>query len=173
MTLKKIYIFALSVILLGSCAKQLDELLVNPNGPTPESANADLYLPVVQSNFVGVFSTASSFGQQLTRQIVMYGPTYNQAYSPNSFDGVWSSAYTGVFKHANILIPVATSQKKFVQAGMAKVMKAYTMMTLVDMFGDIPYTEANLGIDNTNPAVSKGSEVYAAAIKLLQEVSDT
>jgi hypothetical protein len=173
MTLKKIYIFALSVVLLGSCTKKLDELLVNPNGPTPESANTDLYLPVIQSNFVGVFNSASSYGQELTRQIVMYGPTYNQAYSPNSFDGVWSTAYTGVFKHANILIPTATAQKKYVQAGMAKVMKAYTMMTLVDMFGDVPYTEANLGIDNTNPNVTKGNEVYAAAIKLLQEVSDT
>jgi len=52
-------------------------------------------------------------------------------------------------------------------------MKAYTMMTLVDMFGDVPYAEANLGIDNTNPGITKGNEVYAAAIKLLQEVSDT
>lgn len=147
--------------------------MVNPNGPTPESASTDLYLPVIQSSFVGVFNSASAFGMELTRQVVMYGPTYNQAYSPNSFDGIWSTAYTGVFKHANILIPVATSQKKYVQAGMAKVMKAYTMMTLVDMFGDIPYTEANLGIDNTNPTVTSGSEVYAAAIKLLQEVSDT
>jgi hypothetical protein len=161
------------VVLLGSCTKKLDELLVNPNGPTPESANTDLYLPVIQSGFVGVFNSASSYGQELTRQIVMYGPTYNQAYSPNSFDGIWSTAYTGVFKHANILIPTATAQKKYVQAGMAKVMKAYTMMTLVDMFGDVPYTEANLGIDNTNPTVTKGNEVYAAAIKLLQEVSDT
>jgi len=173
MTLKKIYIFALSVVLLGSCTKKLDELLVNPNGPTPESANTDLYLPVIQSNFVGVFNSASSYGMELTRQIVMYGPTYNQAYSPNSFDGIWSTAYTGVFKHANILIPTATAQKKYVQAGMAKLMKAYTMMTLVDMFGDVPYAEANLGIDNTNPTVTKGNEVYAAAIKLLQEVSDT
>jgi hypothetical protein len=56
---------------------------------------------------------------------------------------------------------------------MAKLMKAYTMMTLVDMFGDVPYTQANLGIDNTNPGVDKGADVYSAAIKLLQEVADT
>jgi len=71
------------------------------------------------------------------------------------------------------LIPVAQKEKKWVQVGMAKFMKAYTMMTLVDMFGDVPYTEANLGLDQTNPALTKGNEVYAAAIKLLQEVSDT
>jgi hypothetical protein len=173
MTLKKISLIALAVITLGSCSKKLDELLVNPNGPTPESANTDLYLPVIQSNFVGVFNSYSSFGMELTRMVVWYGPTYNEGYSPNSFDGIWNTAYTGVFKHANVLIPVATREKKFVQAGMAKLMKAYTMMTLVDMFGDVPYAEANLGIDQTNPGITKGNEVYAAAIKLLQEVSDT
>jgi hypothetical protein len=173
MIVKKLAIVLLSFSLLTSCTKKLDELLVNPNGPTPEKADVDLYLPVIQNNFISVFNSASSFGMELTRMIIMYGPTYNQAYSPNSFDGVWSAAYTGVFKHANELIPIATAQKKYTQASMAKVMKAYTMMTLVDMFGDVPYAEANLGFDNTNPTVTKGSDVYAAAIKLLQEASDT
>lgn len=173
MTLKRILIAAIAVVMLGSCNKKLDELLVNPNGPTPEQANSDLYLPVVQSSFVGVYNSASSFGQELTRMLVMYGPTYNQAYSPNSFDGVWNTAYTGLFKHANALIPVATAEKKFVSAGMAKLMKAYAMMTLVDMFGDVPYSKANLGSAETNPPVDKASDVYGAAIKLLQEVADT
>jgi hypothetical protein len=53
MTLKRIFAAALAVVMLGSCNKKLDELLVNPNGPTPASANSDLYLPVVQSSFVG------------------------------------------------------------------------------------------------------------------------
>jgi hypothetical protein len=56
---------------------------------------------------------------------------------------------------------------------MAKLMKAYAMMTLVDMFGDVPYSKANLGSAETNPPVDKASDVYGAAIKLLQEVADT
>ena len=165
--MKKIFILVLSVSLLGSCTKKLDELLVNPNGPTPESANADLYLTQLQLNFAGFFNSASSYGMELTRQIVMYGPTYQQAYSPQSFDGIWSTAYTGVFKHANALIPVAERERKWIAAGMAKTMKAYTLITLVDMFGDIPYSSANLGSENTNPTIDKGSDVYTAAIGLL------
>ena len=165
--MKKIFILVLSVSLLGSCTKKLDELLVNPNGPTPESANADLYLTQLQLNFAGFFNGASSYGMELTRQIVMYGPTYQQAYSPQSFDGLWSTAYTGVFKHANALIPVAEKERKWIAAGMAKTMKAYTLITLVDMFGDIPYSSANLGSENTNPTIDKGSDVYTAAIALL------
>jgi hypothetical protein len=42
-------------------------------------------------------------------------------------------------------------------------------MTLVDLFGDVPYSEANLGIENTNPKADKGQDAYAAAIKLLDE----
>jgi hypothetical protein len=167
MKMKKIFILVLSVSLLGSCTKKLDELLVNPNGPTPESANADLYLTQLQLNFAGFFNGASSYGMELTRQIVMYGPTYLQAYSPQSFDGLWSNAYTGVFKHANALIPVAEKERKWIAAGMAKTIKAYTLITLVDMFGDIPYTSANLGSENTNPTIDKGSDVYTAAIALL------
>ena len=56
--MKKIFILVLSVSLLGSCTKTLDELLVNPNGPTPESANADLYLTQLQLNFTGFFGMA-------------------------------------------------------------------------------------------------------------------
>ena len=152
MRLKKIYIIALSVVMLGSCNKKLDELLVNPNSPSPDKASADLYLTQMQLSFANFFDAASGFGMETTRMIVMYGPTYSNAYSPQSFDGIWSTAYTGVFKHANALIPIAESEKKFVNVAMAKTIKAYTMITLVDMFGDIPFTESNLGSDNTNPA---------------------
>jgi len=111
MTLKKISLIVLTVASLMGCTKTLDELLVNPNGPTPASANSDLYLPVVQNSFVGVFNAASSYGMELTPMLVWYGPTYNQAYSPNSFDGVWSTAYTGLFKHANTLFLLPKKRK--------------------------------------------------------------
>jgi hypothetical protein len=35
------------------------------------------------------------------------------------------------------------------------------------MFGDIPFSSANLGSENTNPTIDKGSDVYAASIGLL------
>jgi Starch-binding associating with outer membrane/Susd and RagB outer membrane lipoprotein len=169
MRLKKLYIIALSVVMLGACNKKLDELLVNPNSPSPDKASADLYLTQMQLSFAGFFDGASGFGMEVTRMIVMYGPTYSNAYSPQSFDGLWSTAYTGVIKHANALIPIAESQKKYVNVAMAKTLKAYTMITLVDMFGDIPYTEANLGSENTNPVIDNGADVYAKAITLLDE----
>ena len=37
--------------------------------------------------------------------------------------------------------------------GMGEVMQAYTLITLVDFFGDIPYSEALTGSENLNPSI--------------------
>ncbi len=65
------------------------------------------------------------------------------------------------------LIPLAQSQRKYFQSGVARVLKAFTLGTLVDNFGDVPYTEANLGNDNTVPKVDAGANSYAAVQTLL------
>jgi hypothetical protein len=166
---KILLILLMGTIILSGCEKTLDRLLVNPNGPTPESANVDLYLTQAQLSFAGFFNTASDFGMDLTRMTHMFGPRYDNTYQPQSYDGIWSTAYTGVLKHCNALIPIADAEKKFVHVGMAKIMKSYVLTTLVDMFGDVPMAEANQGINNTNPKADPGATVYASAIALLDE----
>jgi hypothetical protein len=52
--------------------------------------------------------------------------------------------------------------------GMGKVFQAYVMLTLVDYFGDVPYSEALQGSEGIlNPAADSGQAVYDAAIALL------
>lgn len=166
---KRIFFIIIAGILITGCQKKLNDYLVNPNGPTPESANADLYLTQAQLSFASFFNTASGFGMQLTRMIHMYGPRYDNAYQPQSYDGMWTTAYTGVLKHLNALMPIADQERKYIHLGIAKVLKAYTLMTLVDMFGDVPMSEANMGVDNLNPKADPGANVYAAALTLLDE----
>ncbi len=168
------YIFFAMMLFMGivSCKKvsnKFDGLLNNPNAPTQDAANADLYLNQAGVSMVQLFDDMSSFGMSLTRQFVFYGPDYRNGYNPNNFDGVWSTAYTGVIKHVDALIPIASAQQKWVNVAIAKVYKAYTFMTLVDMFGDVPYSEANLGVNNTNPKVESGQQVYTKCIALLDE----
>jgi hypothetical protein len=158
-----------AAVTLGSCAKKLDEYLVNPNTPSTDKADANLYLNAAQLGYASFFNGASSYGQQLTRKTHMYGPTYRNAYTPQSFDGLWSTAYTSVFKHTDALIPIAAGRAQWVNVAMAKIMRAHVMMTLVDMFGNVPASESNLGVDNTNPAAENGKDVYAKAIALLDE----
>ena len=152
-----------------ACSKQLDSLLNNPNGPSLETADVDLLLNTVQLSFAGFFDNASNDGGQLTRQQAWFGPIYQNGYSPNSFDGYWNTAYASIIKNANALIPLAQKQNRFIASGMAKFMKAYALGVLVDAFGDVPYSQANLGLEQSSPKVDPGASVYAAAIALYDD----
>ena len=150
-----------------ACNKELDALLTNPNYPSATTADVDLYLNKVQLDFNNFFQSASGASSALARQNYWGGPFYQNAYSPSSFDGIWSTAYSGVIANADAMIPLAQSQKKYIQSGMARIMKAYTYGTLVDMFGDVPYSNAVKGADNTTPSVDGGAAVYTAVQSLL------
>jgi hypothetical protein len=196
MNYKKIIlgVFVISMMsMISSCKKQFDNLLNNPNFPLPAAQDVDLYLNQVQlsfNNFVGntpgnlsaPFYTASDFGMQLTRMTQWIGPLYRNGYQPNTFDIEWGTAYvsdpsfatnSGVINNADVLVPLAQSQKKYIQSGMARILEAYTMGTLVDQFGDVPFSEADKGAANTNPKVDPGAAIYAAVQTLLDSaISD-
>ena len=171
--MNKIKILIIAAIFLSSCQKKLDRLVSDPNNPDPSSANVDLLLNNVQLNFKSFYSDIEDFGAQLTRQQQWYGPLYKNGFSPSSFDGVWTTAYTGVIKNASQTVTLAARGKNYTQSGMARVMMAYTFGTLVDYFGSVPFTQAAKGVDNLNPNVDPGATVYAGVITLLDSaISD-
>lgn len=170
-------IFLVIAISFFSCDKQFTSLLENPSLANPSSADVDLYLNNAQKGFADFFSSydavgnisgASDFGAQMTRmETANTGSTYQEVYTGENFDDLWGNAYTEVLKNLNAMFPLAEQQKKYTHAGIGKILKAYTIMTLVDFFGDVPYKEANLGSDNTNPAADKGKDVYDSSLNLL------
>jgi len=179
--MKKFKIFlqlAIACFLLLASCKKLDNRLTNPNLPAPATADVDLYLNYVQISFSSFYANngatsnqpgLSENGEEMTRMEYMASRTYKDLYGPGSFDGAWRDAYQNVFKNVNALIPIAQKSNRYIHTGMAKVIKAYTAATLVDYFGDVPYKEANLGIDNTNPAADPGRQVYDSVFALLDD----
>ncbi len=176
MKIKIAIIFFAGLTFTWSCSKvnnQLDSLLTNPSQPSPSAASVDLYLNNLQLSFQSFYQQASDLSDVLVRQETMFGSTYYNQYGPSSFDNIWTTAYTSVFKTANTMIPLAETSQEYTHAGIAKVLKAYTMITMVDLFGDIPYSQANLGDANVNPQVDPGASVYDSAIVLLDSaISD-
>ena len=165
----KYYKLIIPIFLLSlfTACKKLDTGLQNPNSVDPSLANVDLLLNNAQLAFTGVYTNASDIGGQLTRQQIMFGPLYSNAFTPSSFDGIWGTAYDGAVININTLLPLALQQKKYVQAGIAQVLKAYIMGTLVDYFGNVPNSEAGLGQENLNPKADAGAAVYASVFTLL------
>jgi len=158
---------AAALVFLASCNKQLNPLLTDPSKPSPAAADNDLYLNNIQLRFREFFQDATDLSDQLVRQEVMFGPTYYNAFSPTSFDDIWNKAYVDIFLSANTMVPQAEAKTQYIHAGIAQILKAYTMVTLVDLFGDIPYSEATKGVANTNPKVDPGKAIYDSALALL------
>ena len=170
--IKILFITAVLVTVLGGC-KKLNTLLVDPNAPQPESGNVDLYLNSIQLAVVDFYANESTepglstVGEELTRMEYLAARRYIDAYSPESFDTPWEAAYTTILKNGNALIPIAQKTNRHLHIGIARVIEAYTLATLVDFFGDVPLTEANLGNEQTNPKADAGRAVYNAALALL------
>jgi len=165
----------LSVALIVASSCNLEDHLVNPSALSPDQASNDFVFNSVQLSFAGFFLTATQFGMDNTRMLAMFGATYENAYSANTFNGIWQNAYSDLMINANLILDKtkedpATTEIEYNPyfQGTTKILKAYTMMTLVDYFGDVPYSQA-FNPSEFNPGVDAGSDVYNAAKTLLDE----
>jgi len=152
---------------LSSCETTELDLTVNPNALAPTEANPDFFMNTIQEDFARFVETFGRRGAELTRIDYMDGRDYANAYSPGGFDDVWSSAYAGMMMDIKVMNVIAEESGLTHHIAMGQVFQAYTMMTLVDFFGDVPYTEALLGNDNLNPIADSGESIYASSIALL------
>lgn len=152
-----------------SCETTELDLLANPNDVTIDNLDPNFLFNNIQFGYTNFLFTAKGPAEQLTRMANLGGPTYPAAYAPINFNGIWQSAYGNLFTDIQALEPIAEETGLTYHLGVSKIMKAHVLMTLVDLFGDVPFTEANLGSENLNPAADPGADVYTAALVLLDE----
>jgi hypothetical protein len=173
MIMKKIFkkYGILLVFLASTTACDLDGDLINPNQVPVAGADVDFLMNTVQLNFANFFSGSQGTVSGLVRQNSMTGGyRYQLAFQPQFQDGLWSGAYQGIILQAETLIPLAEEKGLTTHVAVAKILSAYTYLTLVDLFNDVPRTEALKSTEgNFNPIADSGSDVYAYAIGLLGE----
>jgi len=170
--MKKLFKFKFVIIALAltfitvSCEKDLD-LTENPNYLSPEQGNADFYLNSIQINFAYFVEAMGTRGGELTRIYHFSSRDYDGGYSPATSDYPWRLAYASILSDIKKMNEIVEPKGLSHHAGIGKVIKAYTLMTLVDFYGDVPYSEMLQGSDNTNPNVDDAASVYQSAIDLL------
>ncbi len=152
-----------------SCETTNLDLTENPNALAPEQADPDFFLNAIQINFAYLTESFGNTAGAVTRIDYMSGRDYTNAYSPSNFDGRWSSAYQTIMLDIKQMNAIADASGLTRHKAIGQVIQAHIMMTLVDFFGDIPYTEALQGADNLNPVADSGASVYAAALGLLDD----
>lgn len=153
-----------------SCAENLDELLQNPNAVTSETASPDFLLNRIQLDYKDLWNGVADRGSRLTRQINQGSALYINAYTPVSTNGTWETGYANILNDIKFLEPLAEAGNFQRHLGIAKTIKAMTLIDLVDTYGNVPFTEA-LDPNNFNPKTDTGESVYAAAFELLNQAA--
>lgn len=168
---KFLFLFAFATFI--SCETTDLDLLEDPDQVSADLNDPEFLFNNIQLGFNGFVQTVaghSSFTSEVTRMYAMTGSAiYSGAYSPISFSGTWSSAYSGVLTDIEALEPIAAEQGLTYHMGASKIMRAYILVTLVDLFGDVPFSEALLGNDNLNPMADPQTEVYQQALAEIDE----
>lgn len=171
-----IVLFTLFLVIFSCETTDLD-VNENPNSATPESADVDLLLNGTLLDFSKWVSEEDDdnrygfeAGMRAVRMLHMYGPLYENAFEPGDFDDVWRQAYSGVLIDVKNIKALASQNDLFHHIGVAQILESYTLTTLVDYFGDVPYSQGLQGDSGVfNPSVDDDQELYNTALSLLDE----
>ncbi|MDA9056254.1 SusD/RagB family nutrient-binding outer membrane lipoprotein [Flavobacteriaceae bacterium] len=175
-TIIKTSILFLAVLLFNGCETTDIEVVDSPNGVKPSAADSDLFLNAIQlrlADFItGIegsgFKGMSEFGMEAVRMTHGFGPSYRELNDPGDFNQVWGTAYSSILADIRSMTPISIEKGQFTHVAITQIVESYVMMTLVDYFGDVPYTEAVYGTEgNFNPKVDSGASIYEAVDLLL------
>ena len=170
--LKKIFIICLAVGAFSSCKKQLLDINTDPNNPTTASASPDLVLSNALNTTAGIYNNPTNGNNYFVWAGLWLGhisysgnfaiATENISYNlTNSFaQGTWDNLYDNNEDYDFVEKKGVESGNNFYRA-IGMFMKAYNFQTLVDLYNNVPYTEALQGTKNSTPKFDNGKDIYA------------
>lgn len=159
---------------LNSCKDYLD-INEDPNNLHQENLTPQLVFPGAvtqtyrtQANFMMQFGNLMMNGW--AGNTYAFGGVFPGEYTLGSvnssfYNEIWDGLYTNLsnFSYIEKYNNADHAQDNYVAA--AKVMKAYYMQYIVDLYGDVPYSEAFKGQANLTPKYDDDVAIYKSLIK--------
>ncbi|WP_299227452.1 SusD/RagB family nutrient-binding outer membrane lipoprotein [uncultured Psychroserpens sp.] len=178
----KLKIAALALLFIAVGCETADlEQLADPSNLTPESADPQLLINNVQIRFMSAiaYNEDNEDGlnvraSEAVRMQHLFG-AYSGPFSlsATSQDDFWEDFYKETLIDIKSLIPIAEAGDLKGVVGVAKVIQAYTYVTLVDTYGNVPFTQALDGNENDAPAADDGQDIYTAMLDVIDDaISD-
>ncbi len=174
---KSKYLLLLLVFGLFNCEVGDLNQLEDPSNLTPSSADPELLLNNVQLQFMraiaynednedGINVRAAEFVRMQHLFGAYAGPF---SLSSGAIDDIWTDFYRETLQDISVLIPLAEERELQGYVGVAKILRAYSYVILVDTFGEVPFTEALFGNDLPNPKLDDGQSIYNAMFDVIDE----
>lgn len=168
-----------AALLAGAVACNPDSLtnLNNRSPNAPQVVPVDKIFPAGVSNSVALVegSTMQLYFAELWPQHLaeyQYPDDDQYAIRPATVDGLWQSFYSGGLQDFEQILRQSAGKPD--QAGPALVMKAWNYQNATDLWGDMPFTEANKGdIGNITPKFDTQQMIYDSILVELKTAATT
>ncbi len=157
-----------------ACTKDFGEINTNPNEPD----NLD---PKLQLTYV--LNRAASERSDQWRGNLIYCSVWAQQLSGNYetdryittnedwLSSWWNSSYQNLGKDLNDIIEKTEAGSNI--NSVTKIFRVFVFQRVTDMYGDIPYSEANKGAEFATPVFDRQEDIYTSFIEdLTQAVND-
>lgn len=175
------------ILSFASCESYLD-VNESPNTALLSQITPDLALSAAQTQTFRVISgdnrniEGGIFSQNLNQfgNVMMnswsgnvnaftdpYGGEYRSTMTTSFYQNIWNYGYANIANLNNIAKYAGADYDNHKAIG--KILKSFYMQSIVDMYGDCPYTEAFLGNDNLTPAYDDDKAIYRSLLTNLDE----
>ncbi|MBL7699690.1 MAG: SusD/RagB family nutrient-binding outer membrane lipoprotein [Chitinophagaceae bacterium] len=190
------YIIPLAVIVIAtSCKKDFLNINNDPNNPT--DAPVDLLLTTAERTLGDALAMGGGDNGGLSQLLEVYvhrittreeadqyGVKGNEFFTSLAWPKFYSTSpppgesepLHGILQNLEEITRKATADGNLYYRGIARALKAYTYSQLVDVFGDVPFSEANKLDDPENPITypkfDDDAEIYPKLIDTLNAALD-
>lgn len=96
---------------------------------------------------------------------------FSLALTNSSYSGIWDGFFTSTANLSNIINHPAANYEN--HKAIAKILKSFYFQYLVDLYGDIPYTEAHQGSNNLTPAYDDDKAIYRDLVVQIEDAINT
>lgn len=172
---KLLYAAAAATIMvagLGSCKKNAFNINQNPNNATDSTVSYDVILPAALhstgtlvrnpwgflQNWMGFWARSGTYAPNVIEETYQIPTTFGNA--------IWNTAYDNNYDY-QIMEIKAKQAGATMYEGIARIMKAHNFQILVDVYGNVPYSQALRGNANPTPQYDNGADIYKDLLRQL------
>lgn len=168
----KVILLAILIIIAGSCTKDFEEMNTNPNSPVDVPA-INIFTNTIVSHTsyeMGDWIQHTYLGNW-AQQWCKVQYIDEDKYLIRDMNGDFQGRYTGPLQDLTIILEKAKTDGNNELLAAAKIWRVLIYSFLTDCWGDVPYSEANKGlqIDGTvKPVYDTQASIYTALIAELE-----
>ena len=162
-----------TVMAIASGCEEFLDINVDPNNPSKVTVSQLLTAgEVAMVNSFGIGSPGLSTPTSiLVHQTVQRGSvdSYNVSGEDFQIQTAWQNLYSVALEDYKVIIDQGTEENNLQYVGIAKLLTAYTYSMMVDMWGDIPFSEALGGAEIQFPHYDDDAAIYPQLFDMIDD----